>query len=77
MTVVFSVIHLKQGTTNTSQTVYSSGNADMLLRLKDQGLDKQAYCSAYLASSTIFLFFNNKLHLLIPYLLTHHVELSN
>ena len=56
--MLFSVIQLKQGTENPyfTEIAYASGNADVLKRLQDQGLDKQAYCSAYLTSSTIFYF---------------------
>lgn len=53
--MTFSVIQLMQGTENTylTETAYTSGNADVLKRLQEQGLDKQAYCRACL----IFFFF--------------------
>lgn len=66
--MTFSVIQLMQGTENTylTETAYTSGNADVLKRLQEQGLDKQAYCRACLIFFFFFLLFNKKPHLLIP-----------
>lgn len=57
--MTFSVIQLMQGTENTylTETAYTSGSADVLKRLQEQGLDKQAYCRACLVLSLFFFFF--------------------